>query len=230
MTTQTLIRLVLGLSYDRGRGPAALRRVWWLYKLIMSGQPASGRTDDMGTRIWTQIRRSLRAAQAAEVVDPRSGALLHHVGLLRPAHGLPRGLRRAVPARISTSRSSAAGTRWDPCRTSSRWPCWPASSPSRSSGCAREPKEYGRRSRFYGSHTGGAWLILFMIFNWSSGRYAIFRGAVGERPRRNFPYGRGAFFSHGMGTLLAPAGSDRQRVDRDRRAAGCTSASCSSSC
>ena len=28
-----------------------------------------------------------------------------------------------------------------------------------------EPKEHGRDSRFYGSHTGGAWLILFMIFN-----------------------------------------------------------------
>ena len=27
-----------------------------------------------------------------------------------------------------------------------------------------EPKDYGRQSRFYGSHTGGAWLILFMIF------------------------------------------------------------------
>src|SRR6478735_4141084 len=25
-----------------------------------------------------------------------------------------------------------------------------------------EPEEYGRDSRFYGSHTGGAWLILFM--------------------------------------------------------------------
>ena len=39
-----------------------------------------------------------------------------------------------------------------------------------------EPEEYGRQSRFYGSHTGGAWLILFMIFNviWT---YAIFRGA-----------------------------------------------------
>ena len=40
-----------------------------------------------------------------------------------------------------------------------------------------EPKEYGRASRFYGSHTGGAWLILFMIFNviWT---YALFRGAA----------------------------------------------------
>ncbi len=42
-----------------------------------------------------------------------------------------------------------------------------------------EPKEHGRESRFYGSHTGGAWLILFMIFNviWT---YALVRGAGGE--------------------------------------------------
>ena len=41
----------------------------------------------------------------------------------------------------------------------------------------REPKEHGRDSRFYGSHTGGAWLILFMIFNviWT---YALVRGAA----------------------------------------------------
>ena len=41
----------------------------------------------------------------------------------------------------------------------------------------REPKKHGRDSRFYGSHTGGAWLILFMIFNviWT---YALVRGAA----------------------------------------------------
>lgn len=40
-------------------GVFALRRVWWLYKLVMSGQPASGRTDNLGTRIWTQISEVL---------------------------------------------------------------------------------------------------------------------------------------------------------------------------
>ena len=59
-----------------------------------------------------------------------------------------------------------------------------------------EPKEHGRDSRFYGSHTGGAWLILFMIFNviWT---YALVRGAAVNTD--NLPYGNGAFFSHGMG-------------------------------
>src|SRR5215211_6084317 len=55
-----------------------------------------------------------------------------------------------------------------------------------------EPKEHGRSSRFYGSHLGGAWLILFMIFNviWT---YALFRGSSVNTG--NFPYGNGAFFS-----------------------------------
>ena len=79
-----------------------------------------------------------------------------------------------------------------------------------------EPKEYGRQSRFYGSHTGGAWLILFMIFNviWT---YAMFRGSSVNNG--NLPYGCGAFFSHAMGAADAPAGCNRQRDPRDLRAA-----------
>jgi len=72
-----------------------------------------------------------------------------------------------------------------------------------------EPKEYGRDSRFYGSHTGGAWLILFMIFNviWT---YALFRGA--SVATNNLPYGWGAFFSHGMGAVLAPLGATPNEI------------------
>ena len=55
MTTQTLIRMVLGLGMTAIVAVFAARRVLWLFKLVMSGQPASGRTDDVGTRIWTQI-------------------------------------------------------------------------------------------------------------------------------------------------------------------------------
>ncbi len=67
----------------------------------------------------------------------------------------------------------------------------------------REPKKHGRDSRFYGSHTGGAWLILFMIFNviWT---YALVRGAGANT--HALPYGNGAFFSHLMGWLLNPLG------------------------
>jgi Fe-S oxidoreductase len=68
-----------------------------------------------------------------------------------------------------------------------------------------EPKDYGRDSRFYGSHTGGAWLILFMIFLVIF-TFAFFRGASVNALGEDFPYGWGAFFSHGMGALLAPLG------------------------
>jgi Fe-S oxidoreductase len=67
----------------------------------------------------------------------------------------------------------------------------------------REPKKHGRDSRFYGSHTGGAWLILFMIFNviWT---YALVRGAGANTGA--LPYGNGAFFSQFMGWVLHPLG------------------------
>ena len=76
----------------------------------------------------------------------------------------------------------------------------------------REPKKHGRDSRFYGSHTGGAWLILFMIFNviWT---YALVRGAGANT--HALPYGNGAFFSQLMGCDPASARRIRQRVDRD---------------
>jgi hypothetical protein len=52
------------------------------------------------------------------------------------------------------------------------------------------PARRGRASRFKGSHVGGAWLILFMIFNviWTM---FLFRGA--GVATGNFPYGDAAF-------------------------------------
>jgi Fe-S oxidoreductase len=62
------------------------------------------------------------------------------------------------------------------------------------------PEKLGRRSRFEGSHLGGAWLTLFMIFNiiWT---LLLFRGAAAAAG--NFPYGWGAFASNGVGRLLS---------------------------
>ena len=55
MHTQMLIRLVVGLGMTAIIALLAVRRVLWLAKLTLSGQPVSGRTDDVGTRVWTQI-------------------------------------------------------------------------------------------------------------------------------------------------------------------------------
>jgi hypothetical protein len=53
--TQTLVRLVVGLGMTAIVGFFALRRVGWLARLTLSGQQVSGRTDDIGARVWAQI-------------------------------------------------------------------------------------------------------------------------------------------------------------------------------
>ncbi|MBB5626144.1 (Fe-S)-binding protein [Sphaerisporangium krabiense] len=61
------------------------------------------------------------------------------------------------------------------------------------------PKRLGRGSRFSGSHLGGAWLVLFMIFNviWT---LFLFRGA--SINTGNFPYRSGAFASELTARIL----------------------------
>ena len=210
MTTQTLIRMVLGLSMTAVVLLFAARRVLWLYKLIMSGQPASGRTDELGTRIWTQIAEVLGQRRLLRWSLPGLAHFFTMWGffilltvyieaygvLFQPNFRLPIiGRWNAVgflqdffALAVLTGIVTFAIIRM-----------------------RSEPKEYGRQSRFYGSHTGGAWLILFMIFNviWT---YAIFRGASVNALGDEFPYGGGAFFSHAMGALLHPLGQGANEI------------------
>jgi Fe-S oxidoreductase/TM2 domain-containing membrane protein YozV len=65
------------------------------------------------------------------------------------------------------------------------------------------PKEEGRKSRFYGSHTGAAWLVLFLIFLVIA-TLLIYRGA--QINTGDFPYPHGAFASQIVGHWLAPLG------------------------
>jgi len=67
----------------------------------------------------------------------------------------------------------------------------------------QSPKRIDRKSRFKGSHTGGAWLILFMIFNVIWTMFA-FRGA--EVANGNFSYGKAAYASYGVGKLMEGIG------------------------
>ena len=62
------------------------------------------------------------------------------------------------------------------------------------------PASEGRKSRFFGSHTKGAWLILFMIFNvvWTLFLYRGAQAALG-----NLPFESGAFFSDWIGSLMS---------------------------
>jgi len=64
-----------------------------------------------------------------------------------------------------------------------------------------DPKREGRRSRFSGSHTGAAWLVLLGIFLVIA-TLLIYRGA--QINTGNFPYPRGAFASQIVGHWLHP--------------------------
>jgi len=66
-----------------------------------------------------------------------------------------------------------------------------------------DPHREGRRSRFFGSHTGTAWLVLGMIFLVIA-TLLLYRGA--QINTGVFPYPHGAFASEIVGHWLAPLG------------------------
>ncbi|MFC3779010.1 (Fe-S)-binding protein [Mycolicibacterium holsaticum] len=203
MDTQMLLRLVVGLGMTAIVVALAARRVGWLAKLVLAGQPASGRTDEVGTRIWTQIaevagqRKLLKWSIPGlahfftmwaffvllTVYIEAYGLLFDHdfhipiIGKWGVLGFLQDFFIVAVTAGIVTFAIIRI---------------------------LRSPKEHGRDSRFYGSHNGGAWLILFMIFNvaWT---YVLLRGAA--TALGNLPYGNAAFLSHLFGKWMAPLGT-----------------------
>jgi len=208
VTTQMLIRLVLGLGMTAVVGVFALRRVWWLFKMIMSGQPASGRTEDLGTRVGTEIgevfgqRRMLRWSVPG----------LAHFFTMWGFFILLTVYIEAYGVVFQPSFHIPLIGRWDVLGFLQDFFALAVLAGIVTFAIIRlrtEPKEYGRGSRFYGSHLGAAWLALLMIFNviWT---YALFRGASVNTG--NFPYGRGAFFSHAMGALLHPLGHNGNEI------------------
>ena len=206
--TQAVIRLVVGLGLTAVVLLFAARRVWWLASLIRSGQPATGRTDKIGQRIKTQVEEVLGQTRLLRWSIPGLAHFFTMWGFFIlltvyiEAYGVLFNPKFAIPF---IGRWPALGfiqdffalavllgiTTFAIIRLRS------------------EPKEYGRASRFYGSHTGGAWLILFMIFNviWT---YALFRGSSVNNG--NLPYNWGAFFSHAMGAALRPLGATGNEI------------------
>jgi Fe-S oxidoreductase len=210
VTTQTLIRMVLGLSMTAIVGLFAARRVFWLFKLIMSGQPVSGRTDELGARIWAQVSEVFGQRKLLKWSVPG----LAHFFTMWGFFILLTVYIEAYGVLFQPNFHLPIVGRWDALGALQDFFALAVATGIITFAIIRlrtEPKEYGRGSRFYGSHTGGAWLILVMIFNviWT---YALFRGASVNALGDEFPYGKGAFFSHFMGNLLAPLGHNTNEI------------------
>jgi Fe-S oxidoreductase len=197
-----LIRLIVGLSLTAIIALLAVRRVLWLAKLTLSGQPVSGRTDEIGTRIWTQIAEVFGQRRLLKWSIPG----LAHLFTMWGFFILITVYIEAYGALFQANFHIPIVGRWDALGFLQDFIALGVLAGISTFAIIRlrsEPKEYGRSSRFYGSHTGGAWLILFMIFLVIFS-YAFVRGAAVNTG--TFPYGWGAFFSHGMGALLHPLG------------------------
>ncbi|HET7074326.1 MAG TPA: heterodisulfide reductase-related iron-sulfur binding cluster, partial [Mycobacterium sp.] len=208
MTTQMLIRLVVGLGMTAIVGALSVRRVFWLYKLVMSGQPASGRTDNVGTRIWTQIvevfgqRRLLKWSIPGLAHFFTMWGFFILLTVYIEAYGFLFQENFHIPI---IGRWDALGFLQDFFATA----VFLGISTFAIIRLRSEPKDYGRQSRFYGSHTGGAWLILFMIFNviWT---YVLVRGSAVNNG--TLPYGKPAFLSQLFGAILRPLGQPANEI------------------
>ena len=205
MDTQMLIRLIVGLLMTAVVLVFAAKRVLWLTSLIRSGQPISeesGRKDHLVTRITTQFKEVFGQTRLLKWSIPGIAHFFTMWGffILASVYLEAYGLLFVHDFHIPfVGKWDALGFVQDFFAVAVLL------------GIAtfavirvvREPKKHGRDSRFYGSHTGGAWLILFMIFNviWT---YALVRGAAVNTG--TLPYGNGAFFSQLMGIVLNPLG------------------------
>ena len=211
MDTHTLVRLVIGLAMTAIVGVLAVKRVLWLTKLIGSGQPTAderGRKNHLGERIGNQVKEVFGQTRLLRWSIPGVAHFFTMWGFFilasvyLEAYGVLFDPKFHIPI---------IGT-WDVLGFLQDFFAVAVLLGIVTFAIIRlrsEPKEYGRASRFYGSHTGGAWLILFMIFNviWT---YALFRGAAVANG--NLPYGKGAFFSHAMGALLEPLGHNATEI------------------
>jgi len=206
--TQMLIRLVVGLGMTAIVGLLALRRVGWLTKLVLSGQPASGRTDDVGGRIWTELSEVLGQRRLLKWSIPGLAHFFTMWGFFIlltvyiEAYGFLFQAYFHIPI---IGRWDALGFLQDFFATA----VFLGITTFAIIRLVRNPREIGRASRFYGSHNGGAWLVLLMIFNvvWT---YVLVRGSAVNNG--TLPYGKPAFLSQLFGAILRPLGQPGNEI------------------
>ena len=205
--------LVLGLLINVIALPIAARRVVWLIRLIRSGQPDPGRMAGVTGRLGRAVKNQLVEVFAQQrllrwtvpgaahffvfwafvilgsVYVEAYGVLLISEDFAIPLVGhweLLGFLQDLIAVLAVVSLGVFAQIR-----------------------LKNAPEKLGRKSRFKGSHLGGAWLVLFMIFNviWTM---FLFRGAASAAG--NLPYDSGAFLSVALGDALDGLSEDAVHV------------------
>jgi len=198
--------LVIGLLMTAIALPLAARRVSWIYRLIASGQPAPDRVENVTRRTTAAVK-----TQVVEVFGQRKllkwtipgiahffvfWAFLILATVYLEAYGSLFKEGFAIPV---IGHWGVLGFAQDFIAVMGLLGILVFAAIR----VKNSPARLGRDSRFQGSHLGGAWLTLFMIFNviWTM---FLFRGA--GVATGNFPYGNAAFASHAVGRAIEPLG------------------------
>lgn len=201
------LRIVIGLALTVIAFAIAGRRLWWLYRLATSGQPAPERIqalrDHPGRGAETEIAEVLGQRKLLKWTVPGIAHVMTFWGFLVliltiiEAYGALFDKKFAIPlighwafigfiedlfaVAVLVGIVVFAVIR-----------------------LRNDPRREGRASRFAGSHNGAAWLVLVLIFGVVA-TLLLYRGA--QINTGDFPYPHGAFASEIVGGWLAPLGS-----------------------
>ena len=201
------LRIVVGLLMTVAAAAIAGRRLWWLGRLGRAGQPAPERVEAVRSHVGRDVE-----VQAEEVFGQRKllkwtvpGAahfftfwgFIILIFTIIEAYGDLFSRTFAIPG---IGHSFALGFLEDLFAVL----VLAALITFAVIRLRNDPKREGRASRFAGSHTGAAWLVLGMIFLVIA-TLLLYRGA--QINTGVFPYPHGAFASQIVGHWLAPLGS-----------------------
>jgi Fe-S oxidoreductase len=201
------LRIIVGLALTAVAAAVAGRRFWWLYRVARAGQPAPERVASVREHPGTDVE-----VQAAEVVGQRK--------LLRwTVPGMAHALTFWGFIVLLLTIIEAYGDLFDrsfAIPVIGHWAFVGFIEDLFAVGVLagiitfaiirlrRDPKRTGRESRFAGSHTGAAWIVLLGIFLVIA-TLLLYRGA--QINTGYFPYSSGAFASELVGRWLAPLGT-----------------------
>jgi Fe-S oxidoreductase len=202
-----VLRIIIGLVLTAAAAAIAGRRLWWLYRLGRSGQPAPERIlavrEHPATDAETQLTEVFGQRKLLKWSVPGIAHFLTFWGFII----LLLTIIEAYGDLFSRTFAIPGIGHW----------AWVGFIEDLFAvgvlvGIATftvirlraEPKREGRRSRFSGSHTRAAWLVLGMIFLVIA-TLLIYRGA--QINTGVFPYAHGAFASQIVGHWLHPLGT-----------------------
>ncbi|MGZ4536267.1 MAG: (Fe-S)-binding protein, partial [Nocardioidaceae bacterium] len=187
--------------------PIAGRRVWWLYRLITSGQPAPDRVENVTERLGQAVKTEVAEVLGQKKLLKWSVPGVAHAFVMYAFIILASVYFEAYAVLLSRNPEwnwfifgnwSVLGFAQDLISVL----CLIGLAVFTVIRVKDSPERLGRRSRFSFSHLSGAWITLFMIFNviWT---LFLFRGAVEARDMgTDHGYGKAAFVSYALGKVL----------------------------